>query len=126
MKHRLIVFDVKLTLVCSPESSPEVRLRNTASISSITTTCKADRVTSPLQAANSASASENNPLTSFSEPLQTQKKRKNQYWCPFRLNSTIILLAGVACLVLSYPTHRSRSSGADTILGARARSAFAI
>ena len=59
----------KLALVCSPESSPELRRRNTASISSITITCKADLAISPLHADNSASASENNPLTSFSDPL---------------------------------------------------------
>mmetsp|Transcript_26809 Transcript_26809/g.58808 ORF Transcript_26809/g.58808 Transcript_26809/m.58808 type:complete len:501 (+) Transcript_26809:744-2246(+) len=81
-----------LALVCSPESSPALRRRNTASISSITTTCNADLVASPLQAANSASASVNNSLTSFSDP----------------------------------PTHLSSSSGADTIFGALARSAFAI
>ncbi|KAL3775400.1 hypothetical protein HJC23_008624 [Cyclotella cryptica] len=58
----------------------------------MTITCSADRVASPLHAANSASASWKSSRTSRSEP----------------------------------PTHRSRSSGAATILGALAFNALAI
>ena len=54
--------------VASPLSSDDDRFRNTASISSITITCKALFVASLLQAANSASASANNCRTNFSLP----------------------------------------------------------
>mmetsp|Transcript_13038 Transcript_13038/g.30440 ORF Transcript_13038/g.30440 Transcript_13038/m.30440 type:complete len:224 (-) Transcript_13038:1469-2140(-) len=69
----------------SPLPDEEDRWRKTASISSITMTCRPDFAGSPPQTESSASASSNSFRTRDSVP----------------------------------PTHRSRSSGAETILGGR-------
>mmetsp|Transcript_5530 Transcript_5530/g.12062 ORF Transcript_5530/g.12062 Transcript_5530/m.12062 type:complete len:251 (+) Transcript_5530:97-849(+) len=56
-----------LALVASPESSAAVRLRKTASISSITTTCSMLLEASPPHAFSSISASSNRDRTNFSD-----------------------------------------------------------